>query len=137
MPIVLEEIPGLTPGDQTCWQVRALAIDDRSPALAALDNWAQSAPADYKKILKVLRIVGQFRRVTDETKVTKCANPDIGDVYEIRAHKGHARLFFFYSDKGEAVIVCTNAFWKGKGSQQQAFATCAKFRDIYLKSKIP
>ncbi len=137
MKIQLEEVPGLSTTDQTCWQVRALAIDGKSPALAALDSWATSSSADYKKILKVLRIVGQFRRVTDETKVTKSADPDHGDIYELRAHKGHARLFFFYSDQGEAVIVCTNAYWKGKGSQQQAFALCARLKSIYLCSRHP
>ena len=135
MPIQLEEIPGLNATDQTCWQVRALAIDGRSLVLSALDEWSSTALPDYKKILKVLRIVGQFRRVTDETKVVKTADPDHGDIYELRAHKGHARLFFFYSES-ESVLVLTNMYWKNKGSQQQAFATCARLRTLYLKSRI-
>lgn len=135
MPITLEEIPGLNATHQSCWQVRALAIDGKSPALAALDEWASSSPDDYKKILKVLRMVGQFDRVHDETKVTKSADSDHGDVYEIRAHKGHARLFFFYSESDESVIVCTNSFWKGKGSQSAAFALCAKLKALFLRTQ--
>jgi len=71
--------------------------------------------------------------VTDEKLVTKCANPNHGNVYEARAHKGKARLMFFYSEEEEAVIVCTNPFWKGQGNQDGAFSTCAKLKSIFEK----
>ncbi len=74
-------------------------------------------------------------RVRDEKLVTKCANPDYGDIHEARAHKGHARLMFFYSEREQAVIVCTNEFWKGKGSQDAAFARCAKLKQIYEQNR--
>ena len=132
MPIELLEIPGLRADEQTRWQVRALAIDGQSPALAALGQWQKNANADYKKIMKVLRIVGGMHRVPDQNKVKRSENPAHGDVYEMRAHKGHARMMFFYSERDDAVVaVCTNDFWKGKGSQDGAFARCAKLKQLY------
>jgi hypothetical protein len=128
----LVQIPGLRAEEQTRWQVRALAFDGQSPALAALRQWQQTGIADFKKIMKVMRIVGGMHRVPDENKVKRSENPAHGDVYEMRAHKGHARMMFFYSERDDAaVVVCTNDYWKGKGSQGAAFARCAKLKQLY------
>ncbi len=132
MTIDLLEIPGLRAEEQGRWQVRALAFDGQSPALVALHEWQKTQPADFKKIMKVMRIVGGMHRVPDENKVKRNENPAHGEVFEMRAHKGHARMMFFYSDRDEAaVVVCTNDFWKGKGSQDAAFARCAKLKQLY------
>lgn len=132
MTIELIEIPGLRAEEQTRWQVRALAFDGKSPALVALHQWKQTEFADFKKIMKVMRIVGGMPRVPDENKVKRSENPAHGEVYEMRANKGHARLMFFYSERDDAaVVVCTNEYWKGKGSQDAAFARCAKLKQLY------
>lgn len=130
MKIELLEIPGLKESEQSTWKVRALAIDGEAPALKALRDWEESENADYKKIMKVMRIVGQMRRVHDEKKVKKSSNPKHEGAYEMRADKDHARLMFFYSD--DAVVVCTNSYWKGKGSQDTAFRHCSELRHFYL-----
>ena len=132
MTIELLDIPGLRAEEQTRWQVRALAFDGQSPALVTLRQWQQTEFTDFKKIMKVMRIVGGMHRVPDENKVKRGENPAHGEVYEMRAHKGHARLMFFYSERDDAaVVVCTNDYWKGKGSQDAAFARCAKLKQLY------
>lgn len=108
----------------------------KSPALEALVDWSQNQKPDFKKIKKVLEIVGQTHRVQNEKHVKKSRNPNHENVYEIRADKGHARLMFFYSEEeGTAIFACTNPYWKGEGSQDQAFETCNKLRLAYEKQK--
>lgn len=132
MATELLEIPGLRAEEQTRWQVRALAFDGKSAALVALSQWQKNELSDYKKIMKVMRYVGGMHRVPDQKKVKRSENPDHGEVYEMRADKGHARLMFFYSERDDtAVAVCTNDYWKGKGSQDAAFALCARLKQIY------
>lgn len=99
MEVTLLDIPGLSHTDQAVWRVRALAIDGKSPCLAALAAWAKFDIKAYKKILNVLRLVGSVNRVTNEDKVTKCAIDGLGHVYEARADKLKARLFFFIQRK--------------------------------------
>jgi hypothetical protein len=132
MTIELKEIPGLDDVSQTEWKVRALAIDNVSPALSALHEWAEKENTDYRKIMKVVHLVGANKRVPNPNHVKKSENSEHGAVYEMRAHRGHARLMFFYSQKdGCAVAVCTNEYWKGKGNQNNAFAKCAQFKKLY------
>lgn len=132
MRLELIEIPGMELSHQTCWKVRALAVDGSSPALNALLVWAKSQKADYNKIMKVMRIVGQTRYIVDPKKVKKSSNSQHEGVYEMRAHRGHARLMFFYSEEEESVVVCTHDYWKGRGSQDSAFRRCAELRQFYL-----
>ena len=97
-------------------------------------EWSDKSPADYKKIMKVLCMIGQVDRIRDEKKVKKSKNPKHDDIYEIRADKGHARLMFFYSAQDQAVVVCTNTYWKAKASQReqdQAFHVCHQLKKIY------
>jgi hypothetical protein len=133
--IELLKIEGLNDSHQSVWQVRALAINGRSPVLTELLAWQKDSAADYRKIMKVLRIVGQFPRLTDSKKVKKSSNPKHHNIYEMRADKGHARLMFFYSEDDEAVIVCTTPYWKGRGNQANAFNQCAALQAIYLQEK--
>lgn len=133
MKVELIEIGAVPDGGSAHWKVRALSIDGVSPALTALDQWLSTNKSEFKKIIKSLRFAAQLHRVTDEKFVKKCANPAYGDVYEARAHRGHARLMFFYSDRDDAVIVCTNDFWKNQANQNTAFGHCAQFKTIFEK----
>lgn len=135
MGFELLEIPGLKASEQTRWKIRALALDGRSPALGALLEWQESEKADFKKIMKVLRMLGQVPRVHDEKKVKKSSNPDHEGTYEARADKGHARLMFFYCEEDESLVICTNHYWKGRGNQNMAFKQCSDLRTLYLKSR--
>lgn len=133
--IRLVEIPGLNAKDQACWQIRALEINGKSPALAALIEWQKKEPEDWKKIRKVMQLHGSQRVIQDERKIKKSSNPNHGEVYEMRADKGHARLMFFYDTLGGTIIICTNEYWKGKGNQDAAFATCKRLKDYYLSQR--
>jgi hypothetical protein len=132
--ITLQDIPELLLPNNALWQVKALVVDGRSPAIDALESWQRQHPDDYKRILKSIRIAVMQRRITADRKhVGKNQNPKYGDVYEFIAYTGIARLMFFYDDGADALIVCTNAFEKSRGSQDAAFARCAAYRDLYLK----
>lgn len=134
MSIKLIQIPGVTNQHQTHWLVRVLQINDHDLVRGSLAKWERESPGDYKKIMKVLQMIGQVDRIRDEKHVKKSDNPKHDKVYEIRAHKGSARLMFFYSEKTQSAVICTNSYWKAKDSkkeQDQAFETCHKLKQIY------
>lgn len=134
MAVELIQIPGVTNHHQIVWQIRVLQINDRNLVLGSLAEWQRTSPGDYKKIMKVLQMVGQLDRIRDEKHVKRSDNPKHDGVYEIRAHRGSARLMFFYSEKTQSAVICTNAYWKAKDSkkeQDQAFETCHKLKQIY------
>jgi hypothetical protein len=115
--------------------VRALVVDHHDPVRRALTRWQQDYPNEYKAILKVMRLAAQQRRVLNPRHVKKTNNPRHGDVYEMIAYTGIARLMFFYDDDDDALIICTNEYEKSKGSQESAFQRCADFRDLYFHLK--
>ena len=134
MAIELIQFPGVTNHQQLVWQIRVLQINNRDLVLGPLVEWERKSPGDYKKIMKVLSIIGQVNRIRDEKKVKKSSNPKHDGVYEIRADKGSARLMFFYCEKTQVAVICTNTYWKTKSSrkeQDQAFETCHKLKQIY------
>ncbi len=134
MAVELIQIPGVTNQHQTRWLVRVLLINDRDLVLGDLAKWQRESPGDYKKIMKVLQMIGQVDRIRDEKHVKKSENPKHDKVYEIRAHKGSARLMFFYCEKNQSAVICTNTYWKAKDSkkeQDQAFENCHKLKQIY------
>lgn len=138
MQFILDSVEGLAPSDQTHWKIKVLVIETegqkKSPALDALDDWGENQKADFKKIIKVMKRVGQTTRVMEPKHVKKSKNPKHENVYEMRADKGHARLMFFYSEAEQtAVAVCTNPYWKGNGNQDQAFDLCDQLRRQYEK----
>jgi len=136
MTVELVHIPGVTNPQQTRWQIRALKVNGRDLVLGALVEWREKSPGDHKKIMKVLSMIGQVDRIRNEKKVKKSSNPKHDGVYEIRADKGSARLMFFYCEKTQAAVICTNTYWKTKSSkkeQDQAFETCHKLKQIYEK----
>jgi hypothetical protein len=135
MKVELREIPGLEASGQTIWKIRALAIEGKSTVLNDLLAWSATEKQDYRKIMKVLRIVGRVRRVQNPKHVKKSSRPKHEDIYEIRADKSHARLMFFYSEEDDAVVVCTNTHWKGSGNQDASFDRCAQLRVLYQNRK--
>jgi putative component of toxin-antitoxin plasmid stabilization module len=138
MPLQLIQIPGVENRHQTIWEVRVLQVDGRDLVLPELVKWSRSAPADYKKIMKVLQMIGQVDRIRDEKKVKKSRNRKHDGVYEIRADKGSARLMFFYCKSSRTAVVCTNTYWKtksSKGEQDNAFELCARLKEIYEQHK--
>lgn len=135
MTITLEDIPELGLPANALWQVKALVVDGKSPALDALESWQRYRPHDYKRIIKAIRLAAGEARVTGPRKhVGKNQNPKYGDVYEFIAYTGKARLMFFYDEATSALIICTNAHEKGNSSDQDAaFGRCAAYKSLYLK----
>jgi len=132
MKIELHEIPGVPDLVGNFWKVRVLAIDEKSPAQEILKEWSKKQKNDYKKILKALRIAATDKDCLNPNHVKRSTNPKHGGkIFEARAHRGHARLMFFYSLKNKSLIVCTNHYWKGKGFQDHAFDACAKFQQFF------
>jgi hypothetical protein len=133
--IELLEIPGLDARQPTVWKVRALVVEGRNPVLAALVRWHREHPADYRAIMKVMRLAAQQKRVRNPKHVKKSADDKHGNAYEMIAYTGIARLMFFYDEGTESLIVCTNEFEKGDGDQSAAFQRCVIFRDLYFRAQ--
>lgn len=132
MRIELVDIPDWEGKAQDAHPVKALWIGERSPVLIALNDWRRSAPNDYKKIMKALRHAALTRRPTNSNLVVR--DKAGRNVYELRAQGGNARLFYFYTDGAEEIIVCANEYWKTKPSeaeQDRAFEKCARLRENY------
>lgn len=134
MKIGLQDIPQLVTPSPHVWKVKALTLDDRCPVLATLLEWKRSHPKAFKAIMKVMVLVAQQKRVRNPKHVKKNGNPEHGDVYEMLAYGGVARVMFFYDARRESLIVCTNAFVKGDGDQDAAFRRCAEMKRLYVRS---
>lgn len=140
--IELQDIPKLEDEHQAVHRIKALSIDGRNPALDALLRWKRDCLADFKKIMRAIKYVGTHERkdIHNPNYVKKCDNPDYEDVFEFRAHKGKARLFFFFSPLNQAVVICTNEHEKddalrGKSSgQDAAFKRCDEMKKLYIRS---
>jgi len=133
MSVRLVDIIGVAPDWETRHRVRALEVDGKSRALAGLLDLRKWHEDDYKKIMKVIRLVAENDRVINENHVKRSRKHP--DVYEMRG--GNARLFFFYLPTTEEVVVCTNVYWKAKASrreQDEAFERCSVLRTMFLDS---
>lgn len=135
MPIKLVDIPGLDLPLDSKWQVKALVIDGKSPALSALLEWKRKKPNDYKAIIKVLGFASLQYRVVNEKHVKQSANKTHGEVFEAIAYRMKARLMFFYDEEEASLIICAYSYEKGRGNQNAAFEKCAIYRDFYLENK--
>lgn len=132
MRFELVEIPDWEPAEHDVHLVRALWCGERSPALQALRDWKRSAPKDYKKIMRALSHAATTKRPTNGKLVVR--DKAGRDIYELRAQGGNARLFYFYFEGAEEIIVCANEYWKSKPSsveQERAFDRCASLRENY------
>lgn len=139
---ILEDIIDLDPAWEVAHKIRALALSQgggppRSPALSGLADLKAKHRDDYKKILKVIRLVGERDRVRNEQHVKQ--SKKWPEIYEMRG--GKARLFFFYSNYDNQIVICTNVYHKrddSKRLQDAGFEQCNRLRLIYeeYRSKI-
>lgn len=123
------------PAWETVHKLRALEIGGRCLVRDFLADLNAKDKVDYRKVMKVLRMLGANTRVVDEKHVKRGGYQK--EIYEVRAHRGHARVFFFYTPDDEEVVVCTSGYWKAKPSvreQNEAFETAARLRERYLES---
>ena len=129
MGITLHHIPDVEPEWEQSHRVRALVIDGKSPVLTQLAQWKSSEPADYKKIMRVMERVARLDRVKDEKHVR--ADGAKSDIFEMRAHRGKARVFFFYDNDQTRTAICVHTFWKGSGNQSKAFEQAATMMALW------
>lgn len=130
MDVRLLDIIGVEPGWESVHVVRALSVDGKSPALEGLLDLERNHRDDYKKIMKVIRLVAGNQRVINPKHVKQ--GDTFKEVYEMRG--GHARLFFFYTPDAEQIVVCANHYWKareGEREQDTAFERCNSLRLLY------
>lgn len=131
----LEVIIDVDPAWEVAHKIRALAVypDDgppRSLALGGLADLKAKHRDDYKKILKVIRLVAGCDRVRNEQHVKQ--SKQWPGIYEMRG--GNARLFFFYSNDDNQIVVCTSVYHKRSGSkdlQDAEFERCNRLRLHY------
>lgn len=131
----LEAILDVDSAWEVAHRIRALAHSSdgqlyRSVAIKELADLKAKHRDDYKKILKVVKLVAEKQRVSNENHVKRSKNwPEI---YEIRG--GNARLFFFYSEFDNEIVVCTGVYHKSSDSknlQDIHFERCNRFRLAY------
>lgn len=130
----LADIPDIEAVWEESHSLRALVVKALSPVLDQLADWKNNQRADYRKILKVMERVARLDRVTDEKHVT--ADGLKRGVYEMRAHKGHARVMFFYDDDADQTAICTNTYWKGQGDQARAFDLAVSLMELWKRARI-
>ncbi|MFP4379776.1 MAG: type II toxin-antitoxin system RelE/ParE family toxin [Candidatus Sumerlaeia bacterium] len=138
MQIELIEIPGVSEEWEMEHKIRAVAINGRSDVLSFLWEVAKSKGKKGKsKAWMAMRLIAENASPPREPHVKKCKGID-EDIYEMR--QNNYRIFFFYSEDGQAIAVCTNRYQKGKGNdrkaQNEAIKKAAKLRILcreYLK----
>lgn len=121
MSLAFVDFPwGDDPPANPAWQVKILTIKGRSPVTDLLDQLERSNRKEYKEMLKVVRMVAtDDPRTRDQRKVRTSQNPaHHGKVKEMKA--GNSRILFFYSDKHQSYVICTNADAKNSGPPQGA-----------------
>lgn len=133
MNVVLADITCVKREWQTVHRIKALEIDGRSPALDALADWSRNNQRDFKRLMRSIKLVCQNKRVLNPKYVKKSNNPKHGDVYEIRADKGLPRLFSFYRQGSDEIVICTHGWGKKSSREQQdaEFAKCSRLKTLY------
>ncbi len=131
----LVNIMGVPDSWQVAHRIRALEVNGKSPALAGIAECKRDHESDYRQLLYCLKLVGENEHVTNPKRVKRGRRGKKNlDVYEMRG--GSARLLFFYTPDQRRIVVCTNYYWKGKGSkreQNRAFKRAEQLRDIYME----
>jgi hypothetical protein len=132
MNIKLIYIPYIKSEWQTIHKIKALEINGKAPIIDELSKWEKGSLAEFKKIIKVMRLVASNKRVRNENHVKRAKRYE--DMFYMRAHKGSARVNFFYTKDDEEVVVCTSSYWKTKKSkaeQNRALKTAKDLKELF------
>jgi phage-related protein len=133
MTIKLVKLPDIEKDWQTEYNIRALSISGKSPALDYLAKLKKNDINNYKKLLKVIKLVGTQKRVHNIRHVKKEKTGK--EVYEMRVNKSYPRLFFFYDF--DSIVICTHGFDKkgDKKKQNKEFENAEIFYKYYINKK--
>lgn len=120
------------------YDVKALQVDGEAPALSALADWSEKEKSDFHSIVDGIRIVASVPRHSVWQRKGVSADKKGRPIYELAARRKSARLFFFYVDIPQTVVVWLGSFWKPKGGRKQdrAFDEAAEVRESYLLWRI-
>lgn len=115
-----------------------LEINGKAPALSGLVEWLEKESDDLDKLSRNLRCqLGSKGYVRDKHKVQRGKNPGQENILEIKATRGHARLFAFFSETGD-LIIATHTYWKTSKNEKQQnseFAKAARLRERYMNAR--
>lgn len=138
--IKLVEFPekfGIKKEWQTEYKLRALMINNKVPVIKEIEKIIKKDKNDYKKLVKNIKMQLNSKNILkNKRKVQKGKSEYQENIIEIKATKGHSRLFgFIWNDE---LIICTNTYWKTtskKKKQNKAFNRAAEMRDLFITNK--
>ena len=115
-------------------KIRALEINGKCPVNTFLERLKNANYGEYKKIFKVLKLIGSNDRIKNSNYV-KPHKKHTG-IYELVVKKGFSRISFFYYESINSNIVCITPFRKEKDykprKQDLFFDRSAEIMDKFL-----
>ena len=126
----------------TSWQkehkLKLLEINGKSKALSGLHDIKIKDEKDFKKLIKNVKLQLSSKEILkNKEKVQVGKQKNQKEIIEIKAMRGHSRLFTFFSENKE-LIICTHTYWKtstNKKQQNLEFTRAVEMRSLYLKYK--
>ena len=127
----------LIPQDwQLEYKLKLLEINGKNPALTGLIDIASKDIGDLRKLLRNVEMQLKNKAIlSNKKKIERGKQKNQKKIIEIKATKGHSRLFAFLSENKE-LIICTHTYWKtssNKKQQDREFNKAANMYEQYLK----
>ncbi|MCK5852286.1 hypothetical protein KAH27_04575 [bacterium] len=120
---------------QKKYKLKLLEINGKSKVISGLLDIKTKDEKDFKKLLKNLKLQLETKGILrNSTKVQVGKQKGQKEIIEIKATRGHSRLFAFFSENKE-LIICTHTYWKtatNKKQQNSEFAKAAEMRNLYI-----
>mgnify|MGYP006293455543 FL=1 len=120
---------------ETAHKLRFLEINGRVPALEGLHEFLLKDSKDVYKMVKNLKLqLVSKATVRDRKKIETGKRPNQKGIIEIKATRGHSRLFAFFSSD-RSLIICTHTYWKTSDNtkqQNREFDKAAGMRELYI-----
>lgn len=127
----------IVPGEwQLEYKLKLLEINGKTPALTGLIDIASKDVDDLKKLLRNVEMQLKSKVILpNKKKIERGKQKNQKKIIEIKATRGHSRLFAFLSENKE-LIICTHTYWKtssNKKQQNREFNKAAKMHEQYLR----
>lgn len=125
---------------QTIHRIYALEINGKCYVNDFILDVRNKDKNEYKKIIKVIKLLTTEKRIKNPNHIKSCNNRKYKDIYEIRAHRGHSRISFFYeyTENENEDLICVLTFWKSEKSdivkQNDFFEKTFKIMQEYKSS---
>ena len=132
----LLRIPGVCPVWETVHRIYALEVNGFCCTNIFLEDLRSSKPDEYKKLMKVLKLIGSNIRVRNPEHVK--SHVEQSGIYEMIAKRGNSRISFFYDSSPEENVICVLSYWKNfKNEQKQDafFRKSVETMNVYRLSR--